>query len=103
AKAVVIGDRWEGRGLYAWLKKEVTLPEDWPSNKSIVGVFDFGDTGGGTNSGFESLLFLNGSPYQGVDTNDKEVFFPSEKRGKKVKVAFRIWSGLAGASMPTTQ
>src|SRR5690625_4647725 len=37
AKEVVIGDRWEGRDLYAWLSKEVTLPEDWPSNKSIVG------------------------------------------------------------------
>ena len=103
AKEVVIGDRWEGRDLYAWLSKEVTLPEDWPSNKSIVGVFDFGDTGGGNNSGFESLLFLNGSPYQGVDTNHKEVFFPSEKRGKKVNVDFRLWSGMEGGGMPKNQ
>ena len=102
-KEVVIGDRWEGRDLYAWLSKEVTLPEDWPSNKSIVGVFDFGDTGGGNNSGFESLLFLNGSPYQGVDTNHKEVFFPSEKRGKKVNVDFRLWSGMEGGGMPKNQ
>src|SRR5699024_9552291 len=96
AKEVVIGDRWEDRDLYAWLSKEVTLPQDWPSNKSIVDDFDFGDTGACNISGFVSLLFLNGSPYQGVDTKHKEVFFPAEIRGKKVNVDFRLWSAMEG-------
>src|SRR5699024_7847345 len=69
----------------------------------IVGGFDFGDTGGGNKSGFESLLFLDGSPYQGVDTNHKEVRFPPEKRGKKGKVDSRLWSGREGGGMPKKQ
>ena len=31
-------------------------------------------TGGGNNTGFESLLFVNGEQYQAVDANHKEVF-----------------------------
>src|SRR5690625_1729557 len=84
AKELVIGDRWEGRDLYAWLSKEVTLQEDWPSNKSIVGVFDFGDTGGGNNTGIELFLVLIGSAHQRADTNHTETFITSQQRRKKV-------------------
>jgi alpha-mannosidase len=43
----------------------VNIPETW-GGRTVVGLFDFGQTDGGTNSGFESLLFLVGSPFQGV-------------------------------------
>src|SRR5699024_10043941 len=62
ATVVEIGDRWQGRDLYAWLSTQVQIPQEW-KEKEIVGLFDFGDTGGGTNSGFESLLFLNDKPF----------------------------------------
>ena len=44
-----------------------------------VGLFDFGETGGGYNSGFESLLYLDGHPWQGVDTNHRGSFLRDRK------------------------
>lgn len=92
---VQIGDRWTGRDLYMWLAFEAEIPAAW-SGKKILGRFDFGRTGGGGNSGFESLLFLNGEPYQGVDTNHGEVFLPPDAAGTTVCFRFRLWSGLNG-------
>ncbi|MTW84339.1 alpha-mannosidase [Virgibacillus dakarensis] len=96
------GEQWTGRDLYAWLKAKVNLPEEWKS-KEIVGVFDFGSTDGGTNSGFESLLYVNQSPYQGVDGNHKEVFLANELAGTSVQLMFRLWSGLEGGGQPQKQ
>ncbi|GEK57746.1 alpha-mannosidase [Marinococcus halophilus] len=90
-----IGDRWEGRDRYLWLKTEVELPAQWQGEK-VVGVFDFGKTGGGHNSGFESLLYVNGEPMQAVDGNHKEVFFPDRLIGQRITLKFRLWSGLEG-------
>ncbi|WP_085524796.1 alpha-mannosidase [Tuberibacillus sp. Marseille-P3662] len=97
-----VGDRWEGRDKYLWLKTDISIPDDWKGRK-IVGVFDFGKTGGGTNSGFESLLYLNGEPYQGVDMNHQEVFFDSSFAGTTIELCFRLWSGLEGGGVPTLQ
>ncbi|WP_059043377.1 alpha-mannosidase [Paenibacillus rubinfantis] len=96
------GERWEGRDLYLWLETEVELPAAW-KGRQIVGVFDFGKTGGGNNSGFESLLYINGDPFQGVDMNHQEVFFPEEASGTQVKLQFRLWSGLEGGGKPQVQ
>ena len=99
---ISIGDRWEGRDLYAWLAADVSIPEQW-ANKTIVGLFDFGKTDGGTNAGFESLLYLNGIPYQGVDGNHQEVLFPAGASGNTYNLVFRLWSGLEGGGEPTIQ
>ena len=96
------GDRWEGRDLYLWLETEVEIPAAW-KGRQTVGVFDFGKTGGGNNSGFESLLYVNGEPFQGVDMNHQEVFFPEPAIGTKVKLQFRLWSGLEGGGKPQVQ
>ncbi|MFB5675412.1 alpha-mannosidase [Paenibacillus terreus] len=96
------GDRWEGRDKYIWIKADAEIPADWKSEK-IVGVFDFGKTGGGGNSGFESLLYLNGEPYQGVDMNHQEVFISDELAGSSLNLCFRLWSGLEGGGKPTVQ
>lgn len=96
------GDRWRGRGLYVWLRKKVALPDRW-NGGSIVGLFDFGKTGGGTNMGFESLLYINGKPYQGVDQYHQEVFLPTELAGRDVDLCFRLWSGLEGGGEPQEQ
>lgn len=95
AGTIGLEDRWKGRDKYLWLETTVSLPEDW-RNKRAVGVFDFGMTGGGNNSGFESMLYIDGKPYQGVDSNHKEVFFGPEHFGSKIRLTFRLWSGLEG-------
>lgn len=90
-----LGDYWTGWDRYVWLSKDIEVPGNW-KNEKIMGYFDFGKTGGGTNSGFESLCYLNGKPYQGVDGFHKEIFIPNELAGTTVNLTFRIWSGLSG-------
>jgi len=91
----VPGTHWEGRDHYLWLQSELTIP-DFNEKEKFVLLFDFGKTGGGTNSGFESMFYVNGIPYQGVDSNHKEVFLGSEFSGQTVKMALKLWSGLEG-------
>jgi alpha-mannosidase len=86
---------WKGWDKYLHLRVEVNIPVK-SENREPVGVFDFGLTGAGNNSGFESLLYINGSPYQGVDSNHREVFFNADQQGKKLNLTFRLWSGLDG-------
>lgn len=96
------GETWKGRDLYLWMNKIVEIPSAW-ADKSVVGIFDFGETGAGNNSGFESLFYLNNKPYQGVDSNHKEVFFPQNTPGTNLELLFRLWTGLEGGGVPREQ
>lgn len=96
------GETWKGRDLYLWMQKVVDIPSNW-ENKTVVGIFDFGETGAGNNSGFESLFYLNNKPYQGVDSNHKEVFLPKNINGTSVELIFRLWTGLEGGGIPREQ
>lgn len=96
------GDCWSGRDRYLWMHKEIHIPEEW-KGKRVVGIFDFGNTGAGNNSGFEAMCYINEKPYQGVDVNHKEVFFPEELYGKTFSLTFRLWSGLEGGGVPRSQ
>lgn len=96
------GEIWKGRDLYLWMQKEVDIPSNW-ENKTVVGIFDFGETGAGNNSGFESLFYLNNKPYQGVDSNHKEVFLPKDINGTRVELIFRLWTGLEGGGIQREQ
>lgn len=93
-------DFFVGRDRYLWLNKKVTVPEN-KEGFEVVGLFDFGETGGGHNSGFESLLYVNGQPYQGVDSNHKEVFFTGME-GKEADITFLLWTGLEGGGAHRT-
>lgn len=95
------GDYWTGSDVYLWLHRRIAVPAGW-QGKRIVGLFDFGRTGEGNNSGFESLLFLDGKPYQGVDSNHQEVFLEEDAAGRELDFTFRLWSGLSGGQ-PTPQ
>ncbi len=97
-----LGDFWSGRDAYLWLHHEMEIPQAW-KDETVVGVFDFGITGIGNNSSFESMLYLDGKEFQGVDTNHQEVFFPLELAGSKAMLDFRLWSGLEGGGKPQTQ
>ncbi len=96
------GDTWKGRDKYLWMYKEVEIPAEW-EGKKVLGIFDFGNTGAGNNSGFESMLYVNGNMYQGVDVNHKEAFLDGSLCGASVKLAFRLWSGLEGGGVPKDQ
>lgn len=99
---ISIGDRWAGRDKYLWLHKDVVIPAAW-SGKKVLGLFDYGNTGAGNNSGFESLLYVNGEPFQGVDSNHQEAFLKEEHIGQQINLTFRLWSGLEGGGVPTPQ
>lgn len=93
---------WRGRDRYVWLRAVAVLPPSQAGFK-IAGRFDFGKSGSFNNSGFESLLFVNGEPYQGVDTNHREVIFGDALGGQTVELVFRLWSGLEGGGPPVVQ
>lgn len=101
-KTINIGSYWKGRDRYLWMHKEIYIPSQW-KNKRAVGIFDFGKTGEGNNSGYEAMCYINDKPYQGVDANHKEVFFPEELYGQTVNLTFRLWSGLEGGGVPREQ
>lgn len=96
------GDAWKGRDRFLWLHKDISIPAKW-KEKRVVGIFDFGNTGGGNNSGFESMAYVNGEMYQGVDGNHKELFLDGALCGTTVDFTFRLWSGLEGGGVPKEQ
>lgn len=95
-----INDSFVGRDRYLWIEKGVRMPKP-KAGCEVVGLFDFGETGAGYNSGFESLLYVDGRPYQGVDTNHNEVFFQGEE-DKDVRLTFLLWTGLEGGGAHRT-
>lgn len=98
---LALGDDFTGRDVYLWAQKDITLPKALPGGV-LVGLFDFGKTGPGYNSGFEALLYVNGSPCQGVDTNHKDVVL-QDYAGQEVNLTFMMWSGLEGGGKPAEQ
>ncbi|MBW7455084.1 alpha-mannosidase [Paenibacillus sepulcri] len=93
------GDSWSGRDRYIWLSRSIEVPQEW-NGKTVLALFDFGETGGGNNEGFESLLYWNGTPYQGVDSYHQEVFLPEQSAGTSGRLDIRLWSGLDGGGKP---
>jgi len=91
---ICLGEEFVGRDRYLWLEREIHVPEEKDGCK-VMGYFNFGKTGGGGNSGFEALLYINGQPYQGVDTNHREVVL-TPFAGQTIRMTFLLWSGLEG-------
>jgi len=89
-----MNDFFVGRDKYLWLEKTVTVPKSI-EGCDIVGLFNFGKGVGGNNSGFESLLYVDGHPYQGVDTKHQEVLF-DQPEGTELRLTFLLWTGLEG-------
>lgn len=89
-----LGDEYRGLDKYLWVRKTIRLPEH-RDGYECYGLFNFGRTGDALLSGFESLLYVNGKPYQGVDTFHNDVNFES-LAGETVEVTFLLWTGLQG-------
>lgn len=97
---VGVGFSSKGYDKYNWLCTKISIPETM-GDENVLAVFDFGvpmETGNTSN--FESLLYVNGKPYQGVDGNHKEVFFNLKETGRDLDLKFRLWSGLSGGGRP---
>ena len=97
---VGVGFSSKGYDKYNWLCTKISIPEDM-GDENVLAIFDFGvpmETGNTSN--FESLLYVNGKPYQGVDGNHKEVFFNLKETGRELDLKFRLWSGLSGGGRP---
>lgn len=100
SETVPVGFRWKGWDQYNWLCTHISIPEAL-KDEEVVGLFDFGvPVGTGNNSHFESLLYLNGETYQGVDGNHKEIFLEVGENGLELDLRFRVWSGLSGGGVP---
>ncbi len=89
-----LGDMFIGRDRYLWVWANACLPPPREDSR-IVGRFDFGQTGSGGNSGFEAMLYLNGQPWQGVDSNHQEVFL-DHITDSEATIVFLLWTGLEG-------
>lgn len=100
AGEVGVGFSFRGWDKYYWLTTEVEIPQEF-RGEEVLGLFDFGAPAGtGNNGNFESLLYVNDEPYQAVDGNHKEVFFSPEVCGQRLKLKFRLWTGLSGGGIP---
>ncbi|WP_051541270.1 alpha-mannosidase [Caldalkalibacillus mannanilyticus] len=98
---LTINDAWSGRDRYLWLHTTLTIPSEWRGKKKVL-YLDLGRTGGGNNSGFESLLYVNKKPCQGVDSNHKEIILPDTEEAE-LEIDVLLWSGLEGGGHPQVQ
>ncbi len=96
-----VNDTWSGRDRYVWLHTKLEIPTDWEADKVVL-FLDLGRTGGGNNSGFESLLYIDKQPFQGVDSNHQEVILPIPCPDE-VEVDILLWSGLEGGGQQQEQ
>ncbi|WP_413376543.1 alpha-mannosidase [Alkalihalobacillus sp. 1P02AB] len=96
-----VNSNWSGRDRYLWLHTTLCIPEKWLGKKSVL-FLDLGRTGGGNNSGFESLLYVNKKPFQGVDSNHREVILP-QIESENIEIDIQLWSGLEGGGQPSEQ
>ncbi|WP_339148915.1 MULTISPECIES: alpha-mannosidase [unclassified Sutcliffiella] len=99
-KEMKVNDTWSGRDRYIWLHTMLQIPEQWTGKKAVL-FLDMGRTGGGNNSGFESLLYVNKQPFQGVDSNHQEVILPDITG--ELEIDILLWSGLEGGGTPSEQ
>lgn len=93
-KQIRLGSEFCGRDSYLWLQQRVQVPKKRDGREPMA-YFDFGKTMHGATGGFEALLYINGEPYQAVDTNHKEVDL-SEFAGQQIELTFLLWTGLEG-------
>ena len=77
-----------------WLRARVTVPAHL-GGKRLALRFGEGIARGGHNNQAESLLYLNGRPFHGLDGNHRLVFLPEAmcRAGSTFAIAIQAWSG----------
>lgn len=92
--ALSLYDVITGYDRYIWMKKKIAVPQRKDGCRPI-GIFNFNDGGG-----FEGVLYVDGKPYQGIDSNHTEVLL-DEFAGKEIELTILLWSGLNGSGDKT--
>lgn len=90
-----LGAHWSGRDAYYWLHFAIPATAI-PAGEHLVLHLDLGRTGGGNNSGFEGLVFVNGKPRQAVDSNHEDLYFGDDNSDQVLTVYIKLWTGLEG-------
>lgn len=83
-RPVKVGEMWGGEGKSGWFKIRFTLPESF-KGKPAAAMIDIG---------FEGCVFIDGTPYCGVDKNHKEVLLSDKaEAGKSYELIVEAMSG----------
>lgn len=85
--------QWGDLDEYMWTKFRFDFPEHWKGNK-VYGTFDLGFSEPGLSIGAETLMYVNGVPYKGVDSNHMEVLLKEDLLSSETEFALRTWSGV---------
>jgi alpha-mannosidase len=76
-----------------WFRATVTVPADM-AGKTLALRFGPAVARGSNSNNGESLLYLNGKPYHGVDRNHALIFLPQELcKAGSFPMAIQAWSG----------
>jgi len=89
------GERWGGRDVTVWFRTKIDITAGWNSDEEadLYLVIDVGQRQ--ESSEIESLIYLNGSPIQGLDRNHYEVYLKREWMASgKLNIAIKSFSGL---------
>lgn len=88
-----VGNFWGGYDIWAWFRTSITIPESWKKERlSLNFLVGPRDEGGSTA---EALLYVNGSPLQGVDIWHPDAWLPPEITATgTVFLALHAWSGV---------
>jgi alpha-mannosidase len=90
-----VGERWGGYDVVAWFRATVEIPPEWRDGRVYL-RFLVGPRDGGESTA-ETMLYVDGSPLQGIDIWHEDAWLPPEllRRGR-LSVALRSWSGVLG-------
>lgn len=88
-----IGRKWGDVDEYLWTRFTYDFPEEW-RHKKVYATFDIGFSEAGLTIGAETLLYVNGLPYKGVDSNHMEVLLKPELLTSETVFHLRSWSGV---------
>jgi alpha-mannosidase len=87
------GSTWGGYDKTAWFRTTVKIPKEW-KNERLVLHFLVGPRDGGESTA-ESLLYVNGTPLQGIDVWHEEAWLPPEfLENDEIQIAIKAWSGV---------
>lgn len=86
-------DTWGGYDKVAWFRSSVKIPEEFKKHKValrfLVGPRDGGD------STAETLLYIDGSPVQGIDIWHEEALLDETITAKnEIQISLKAWSGV---------
>ena len=80
---IQVPSRWGGYNRTVWFRTTVVVPPEF-AGRTIGMMLDFP----------EALLYLNGTPHQGIDQNHQEVILSTTpKAGEKLHLAVQAYSG----------